>query len=323
MDYGTINDIHNLVTVIDDDNSASDEQSPNTDENIDTNDDQLLENPDEKDTKDEVLDDIFGTQIDDNNPRSKLYLVEPEQLVKIKSWDYNRQIDQKHVENLYKGQKKYIDKNGIPYFAGNFIIGKMDGIYRVLDGQHRIEVVKKLLNENITHFMPRVEIIEITDDEEMVLMFKNINNTKPLSMDDMPEGKMVVLMELIDKNYKKIFSQADDPLPPNINRRTMMNKIKEYNFFDKYNVTPIKVFQIIQKINTNMKKKLEKKYGEKAKYPIDSTAKKLFIKEKGYYLTATKKGGFVLGIDRTFEWLVDVEIELENSCPGNGDKQSK
>jgi len=281
------------------------------------NEEEEEEEQDDENEQEELFDNIFGTLIDDNHPKSKLYLVEPEQLVKIKSWDYNRSIDKKHVDNLYKGQKNYINENLVPYFAGNFIIGKTKSKhYHILDGQHRLEAVKLLLADGINHFMLRVEVIEIDDDEEMVRMFQNINNTKAVSIEDMPESKMIELINMIYTNYKKIFSTSDEPKPPHINRRTLMQKIKEYKFFDRFEVTPIKIFQMIQKLNLNKKKLLDKKYGLRAKYPVDLNSKKRFIKEKAIYDKSLAKGDFVLGIDKTYEWLVELETDIETSCLG-------
>lgn len=265
----------------------------------------LIEDDNEEETYNENISDIFGNLIDDSNPHCKLYIINASTFINnIKNWEYNRSLDIKHVNNIYQEQLKYkINNKVVPYFAGNFIVSKYlendKPIYRLIDGQHRLEVIKKLINDGIDDFKIRVELIDVNNDYELIKKFKDINTSKPLNCNDLPETKLVITINEIKKLYINYFSKSDKPILPNTNDKIFSSKLKEHNIFDKYNITPNDLVILIRKMNTIKLKQYQTMFNT-TKLTRDQ------IKLKVIYDKALVKGNFVLTIDPKYEWIIEM-----------------
>jgi len=129
--------------------------------------------------------------------------------VECDTWVFNRRINLEKLEEL-KEQFKVFDKNTSPIWNISLIYDKYpqkkDNIkkyLKILDGQHRWQVVIDLLFNN--EIDPNYEIyatcyfIEYCDSKNKNItteLFKKINNNTPLSIDDIPDTR---IQELVDK----------------------------------------------------------------------------------------------------------------------------
>ena len=66
----------------------------------------------------------------------------------LKIPDIQREIDDDHVKEIVKYQLDYHKKYGCFHFVNCIVIGSINNEYRILDGQHRIFAIKKLIHCN-------------------------------------------------------------------------------------------------------------------------------------------------------------------------------
>lgn len=274
--------------------------------------DQLLEENEELTIDDNEIDDsnIFNNIIDNTNEYSKVYIVDAYKFVKyIHNWEYNRKLNDNHVNDLYNDQLHNVI-NGVikPYFFGNFIVGcyknNDNNIYRLIDGQHRIACILKLQENNIPSFNIRVEIITVNNEIKLVSLFKMINKSLPIKLSDFPEAKLLETISHIKKLYPQYFSKSDYPVLPNINEKILLNELTKHKIFDTYPITPIELVNIIRKINTVKSNEYKNKFKVK-------NSNKEFNKMKKIYEKAILKGDFVLTVDYKFDWIIDLINILE------------
>lgn len=140
--------------------------------------------------------------------------------VECDPWVYNRKINPEKVEEL-KEQFKVFDKKTSPIWTVSLVFDKYayapkdstKKYLKILDGQHRWQVVIDLLfnNEMESNYeiYATCYFIDYCDNKNTNItteLFKKINNNTPLSMDDIPDTR---IQELVDKIIK------DKELNPN------------------------------------------------------------------------------------------------------------
>lgn len=131
---------------------------------------------------------------------------------------FQRNIDEKHVDEIMEFQQAQYANTGEYRFIHPIIIGLYDDTKKhvILDGQHRIEVIKKLTN----NFNINVQLIQLRDEKEASSMINMINTHKPYVQ---LESNFI---SIVDKNllkYKSFMSSATKrgPQVPNFNIDTV------------------------------------------------------------------------------------------------------
>ena len=126
---------------------------------------------------------------------------------------------------------KCVDNNKIfsPYL-GEIFVGKLNGSYFVLDGQHRYVAFKNfhLKYEGKVPFSVPYKLQEFAAATEMIECFGRINKQRSLS-DDVKEGlftdtRSVLINHLLSK-YGKHISKSEKPQFPNIHVDTIVPEI--------------------------------------------------------------------------------------------------
>ena len=126
---------------------------------------------------------------------------------------------------------KCVDNNKIfsPYL-GEIFVGKLDGSYFILDGQHRYAAFEKfhLKYEGKVPFSVPYKLQEFAAASEMIECFGRINKQRSLS-DDVKEGLFTdtryVLINHLKSKYAKHISKSEKPQFPNIHVDTIVPEI--------------------------------------------------------------------------------------------------
>ena len=127
----------------------------------------------------------------------------------IQNWVYNRKVDSKHVDAILKNLN---DMNS-PYLIGSIklIRDKATNSLTLLDGQHRVLALAKFNKYYI-------EIHEL---------FIKANNNKNVTIDDMPEKKIIDLIDKMIEIWPKNIKTRDDrgAYKPNITKKELYDAL--------------------------------------------------------------------------------------------------
>lgn len=128
---------------------------------------------------------------------SRLFKISAKELAAIPTWHGNRIVDQAHVHilNSLVGHPKQLDIK--PFHIVRYNAEQEDGTNKevtcIVDGQHRVEVLKKYLAEHEESFDKAFENFDLlvidkfcTDEQEVVKYFKILNTTKNIEWHDDP-----------------------------------------------------------------------------------------------------------------------------------------
>jgi len=128
---------------------------------------------------------------------SSLYKVPAKELAAIPTWHGNRIVDQGHLRVLHStvGHPKQFDIK--PFHIVRYNAEQEDGTYKeetcIVDGQHRVEVLKKYLAEHGDSFDEAFENFELLviekycmGEQEVIKYFKILNTTKNIEWNEDP-----------------------------------------------------------------------------------------------------------------------------------------
>lgn len=128
---------------------------------------------------------------------SSLYKVPAKELAAIPTWHGNRIVDQAHIQTLKStvGHPSQFDIK--PFHIVRYNAEQEDGTRKqetcIVDGQHRVEVLKKYLAEHEDSFDKAFENFELLvidkyceDEQAVVKYFKILNTTKNIEWRDDP-----------------------------------------------------------------------------------------------------------------------------------------
>jgi hypothetical protein len=117
------------------------------------------------------------------------------------NWIYNRNIDDTKIDNLYNDIKTNNINIGWTFHA---FYDKSTKQIKILDGQHRREAIKRVLEEDINMTYNNDIIIwlyeienEEDNEEEIIDIFIKINNNKPIDQTQLPSKRKLDLNKKI------------------------------------------------------------------------------------------------------------------------------
>lgn len=252
------------------------------------------------DSDDDMNDELFickceAMQPDDTIPSYQILNIidEKTKIIKINfielinctnNWTYNRKINEEKVEEiLIKLDKNsnYHSLIGGWTFHGIQIEGNKNK-FKLLDGQHRREAIKRYLIKNNLNIPHNNEVImwiysfknENDHEEEIIELFKNINNNTPFDESELPSNRKIKLIRLIKDNQNlkrgiKYDERHNTSYPPYIHEKEFKSIIDVIikNYGDKY--TDQEIINRLVDINTkiwnltNEEDKLKSLFGRK------------------------------------------------------------
>jgi len=203
-----------------------------------------------------------------HNAESYLILSENEKSMMIKIdyrslnqtvdiWTYNREIKPDVVEQLFE----YIqDKSNNIVWTLTAIKERKSNRLFLIDGQHRYEAIKKIMQNDIDFKEERFVFIQVylinnieEDEEYIVDLFVKINNHAPLNIPDFPSERNIKLIKKIieDKILKNGIitnEKTQKANQPRIHKKTLHTKFNEYNDYNK-DLTDETIIQNLKIIN--------------------------------------------------------------------------
>lgn len=144
---------------------------------------------------------FLGTLLYTRKDGTKFYVGNSRNFVpNSKAWQYNRKLDEKHVSEL----KEIISKNG--YLEGNIDILECDGEYCIVNGQHRVSAIKKIMEDDEKfnmELMISVHPVESFETEKANEIFKATNNSKNVETKELPKIKLQKITQKLKERFPK------------------------------------------------------------------------------------------------------------------------
>ncbi len=241
----------------------------------------------EEDEKEEIEEEDFLKCLMYEDDNVKYYSSDIRDFIpNIKLWSSQRSINFKHVEELIKCLKI---KN---HFIGTFkLIRDKENNIRLIDGQHRFEAIKKIM-ENDSSFNMNI-IIELYETDSMdsdytINLFKEANSCLNVKETDLPN---IIANKIIKNLCEKFPNMIIDILDgkrcnrPRINKRELYLNLKNYAHVSHKTEEEI-LEQILVKNNA---------YGLRSRQTFKNATKIMYDK--------CKETGLYLGLDLNFEWI--------------------
>jgi hypothetical protein len=139
----------------------------------------------------------------DENENSSLFKIDFRTLISISNiWHHNRQPNSENVDKLYEN----IRTNNINWTLTAICEKGKDDIH-IIDGQHRLEAIKKIIDEDIDMKINKYVYVNIYYVDNIIKdfqiineLFIKINTNSPLKQDDYPLNFTANLIEEIIKD---------------------------------------------------------------------------------------------------------------------------
>jgi hypothetical protein len=211
--------------------------------------------------------------------------------------EFQRLVDEKHVDDLFNYQINHYKKYGDFFFTQPLIFCKTNEKTSIIDGQHRLSCINRLRECKYDNFNIYVTIIHVNNDKEMEERYKIVNMNKPV-----PIYEAWPFLKRVEKffrdNYKPYLSHSDNPNFPNIN----VDKLIEYIDKKNININDPQIFiNEIKKLNSFYKNK-------KDLYKIFNNFSKKLEKTK-----SKQDNYLMLSFYKKFEWVDRIIFKLHNN----------
>lgn len=221
------------------------------------------------------------------------YITKASKLVpNIMTWAYNRNVDEAHV-NMLHGELR---KMTYPHFVGAIKIARSESDkmnLRLIDGQHRIIALSRLLKEDPDFDMDVDVDIYYTEGADISLceLFMRANNNKNVDTTDIPDKKIIDTIEILLQFWPQCIKtdETKSAHRPNIHKRLLYSSLK--SVIDKHQtLTHVqlarKIFDMNEKLRT---KPLHELFGTNS-----PSKQKIALYEKA------RKKDFFLNLDCVF-----------------------
>lgn len=113
---------------------------------------------------------------------------------KVKHTDYNREVNDKKIDEIYKYYKECIEQQKSPH-VDVIIINFRDNGYYIIDGQHRYEALKKIFNKGYNlKIMCKKYQVSVEEEKEI---FKITNSGRYTSLENLKPDKRNTAIEFM------------------------------------------------------------------------------------------------------------------------------
>lgn len=181
-----------------------------------------------------------------------IYVAECRKLIpNIIPWQYNRKLDDNHVEDL----KNIILKK--ESFEGNIDILKCGDELCIVNGQHRVKALQNIMDQDSSFTMEvivNLHNVSSFDSSEANDIFNATNNTKNVETRDRPDIKLQnICNRLIDKFPKGIKNNPTGKATLHrMDKKQFYNLIQYNDSFNDENNSEDYLFNKIVELNTKL-----------------------------------------------------------------------
>lgn len=221
--------------------------------------------------------------------------------------DCQRSIDFSHVNDLYKYQIEHFEKYNEFFFPKCIVLGKLKDKYYIIDGQHRMNCIKRLSNKysNI-NISINVSLLYLESENELDNKYIAINKNTPVPLPkNISNWKLFTkhIESYFSKNYYKYFKNSNNPRIPNFNKNKLLEYLIEYDISKKCNNNFKLFIGELENLNTFY---LETFDSSIVPY-FKKNVRKYYIKS----LDIQKEKPLILTIYKNFEWVEKIIFKIK------------
>ena len=211
-------------------------------------------------------------------------------------WEANRTMDEAHVMDLESSIRSVSDLQG-PFSVITYLDDNKHRQHRVIDGQHRQEVMRRYFakNPDASDFEVLVRAYPITDHAAAIAIFQTINHAKPMIYRGSTTERLHEIVTALKRRYigYKVDGSAVALIRPKCNRpflslEALEEAVKSYRIHEKPDLTDDQILAHAEKMN--------------AFYAEDPG--RIQTKCTKNTLDRATEYGFYLGLDPACTWLL-------------------
>jgi hypothetical protein len=242
---------------------------------------------------------------------------------------FQRQQNLDKIQTIIEYQREYYHKYGRFEFLGIISIAymndssSMNKIY-ILDGQHRLCAMKKLLEEGYPDFSIYIQIVPVVTLDEMREKFRILNShvevPEYVLLGSLEQKRMLEeLGEYIRNRYPNYLSNSQRPRIPHIYLETFLDNIFkndnfDQNIFERYQITQIHhLIHYMESWNSELLNRFQ--HSKREYYELITKKikpKKIINNGVAVVATASISNFFSLGLDKTDQWLSNHAMNIES-----------
>lgn len=169
--------------------------------------------------------------------------------------DIQRNVDVQHLNDLKLYQRSFCDTHGYYSFSSQIVVAEHQGKYALVDGQHRLETLRYLLNtdfERASCVRVPVLVVQLVSVSEYDNVFTAINKNKPVMLyKNVQEWKSVgkQIEQHFMAHYLCYLKSTVTPQVPHLNLQALMTYLDEGNFIQKANMDAEEWIREIEALN--------------------------------------------------------------------------
>lgn len=215
-------------------------------------------------------------------------------ILNVVPWSCQRGLNEDHVNSLFESIKRR--KKIIGTFK---VIRNIDGEVRCIDGQHRTEALKKIMENNAKfncNILVEVYDVEDFESEEANEYFKDANCVLNM-VNSNPNTIVQSVLKKLDVEYPGMFVDVKEGQRcnrPRINRKSFVSQMSKF------------VMNYDEDVIVECMKRLNNKIGMWS----NIVREKKVGKFRTNTLEKVKENGFYIGLYSDFKWVDELELDL-------------
>lgn len=227
--------------------------------------------------------------------------------------EIQRALDTDHLQDLLTYQDEHNEKFGCYSFPTPFYLARMDDRYALIDGQHRLEAVRRLRytdQASTDKLLLPVSVFDLRCVEEYDDLFVAINKNKPVRLySNMQDWKSVLkhLEKFFQTHFRAYLKQTNSPMRPHFNLDNLLQYMDENSLVRKIGLGYEQLVNEIEELNqcygNHWRELLQRtRYIPNVESHVDKCQSKSACRP------------FYLGIFQQFEWIDRIAIKV--NTPG-------
>lgn len=181
---------------------------------------------------------------------------------KIVKPNFQRDLDISRCEEIVKNMNNFFQKNSFYKIIGTIYLAKINDIYYLIDGQHRLHAAQMIYNLTNVDIYVDLHIYHCKNLDEVYELFQilNFNKEIPKWMHQDNKDYVLILKNVMNKfenKYGDIIVKNDITVQfPKFNISKFLDISKKYNVFCQY--TEIQIIEYLENLNKHIYISLEK-----------------------------------------------------------------
>lgn len=170
----------------------------------------------------------------------------------VRKPEVQRAVDTEQVNKIFNYQVNHFKKYSSFFFTNPITFAEFENKKYILDGQHRLQAIQKLINYFDVDFDVLIAVIFVDSKEEIDEKYIALNQNKPVPLpSNMNDWKQFTrhIDEYFQNHYSVYFSRSERPQAPNFNKELMLQYINTHKIAEKLDYNHKLFIQEVELLN--------------------------------------------------------------------------